>query len=55
MSLAGDSNAFNENLSTIINNPDLRVKQGRKALELFNRDFTVQSAANQILRSFSND
>ena len=55
VSLAGDVKAFNENLSTIINNPDLRVNQGRKALELFNRDFTVQSAANQILRSFSND
>ena len=55
VSLAGDVKAFNENLSTIINNPDLRVNQGRKALELFNKDFTVQSAANQILRSFSND
>tara|TARA_Y100000590_G_scaffold444688_1_gene575760 strand:- start:501 stop:1676 length:1176 start_codon:yes stop_codon:yes gene_type:complete len=53
VSLASDAKTFNKNLSTIINDPNLRASQGKKALELFNRDFTVHSAAKQILRIFT--
>tara|TARA_B100001250_G_C19802494_1_gene791744 strand:- start:1214 stop:2395 length:1182 start_codon:yes stop_codon:yes gene_type:complete len=51
VSLAGDAKAFNNNLDRIINSPDLRIDQGKRALKLFNREFTVRSAANQIIDS----
>ena len=52
VSVAGDHKTFNENLSVMINSPDVRAIQGKKAFGLFNKHFTVQSAVNQILESF---
>jgi O26-antigen biosynthesis N-acetyl-L-fucosamine transferase len=45
---AGDIEAFNKNLSTIINDKNLRLFQGKNSLDLYNHRFNVKIAANKI-------
>ena len=52
VSMAGDSEAFNSNLSLIVNDQKLREHQGDNSLRLFNNRFTVQAAASQICSHF---
>jgi glycosyltransferase involved in cell wall biosynthesis len=54
VSIAGDKTAFNNNLELMINDHELRVSQGKNALALFNKSFTVEAATEQILTSLNN-
>ena len=48
-SISGERDSFNQNLFNLINDEKLRELQGKNALQLFNKRFTVKSAANKIL------
>ena len=52
VSIAGEAESLNKNFSTIINNTKLRETQGKNALELFNKRFTVKAAVSKIIGRF---
>ena len=51
-SKALDKKDFDNNLDEILTNTALRKTQGRNALKLFNKEFTVEVATKQILKNF---
>ena len=53
-SKALDKKDFDNNLDEILTNTALRKTQGRNALKLFNKEFTVEVATKQILKNFNN-
>lgn len=48
VSIAGDANAFNANIKAMIEDGEIRQRQGRNAKALFDTDFTVEAAIKQI-------
>ena len=47
-----DKESFDNNLDVMLTNTALRKKQGQNALELFNKEFTVEVATRKILQNF---
>jgi len=52
VSLASDLEMFNKNLKDMISRKEMRLKQGKNALSLFDKKFTVSVAYSQIFRHF---